>query len=169
MELVELGRLSGAQQAELEGDEPHPWGLTGEGLEWRPKDHHVGLRDADGALVAVAGWLITEVEAQGRRIPVVGIGGVIVAARCRGQGLGRRVIAEVIARAQRLGPEIALLFCAPARVSLYERRGFVRVSDPVVVGQAGGRLKIPMETMWRPLREAAALPAGPLNIAGLPF
>jgi predicted N-acetyltransferase YhbS len=169
MELVDLGPLSAAQQAELVGEEVDPWGTLGKELEWGPKDAHVALLSDEGRVVAVAGWLISEVEIAGRRLPVVGIGGVIVAARMRGQGLGRCVITEALGRAERLGPEIALLFCEPDRVGLYRRHGFVRVTEPVQVEQPTGTVDMPMETMWRALGPEAALPAGPIKVPGLPF
>ena len=169
MELVELGPLSPAEQAQLEGDELNPWGTTGAELEWRAKDHHLAVRAPDGRLVAAAGWLLTEVEVGGERVPVVGIGGVIVAASRRGQGHGRRVIDGVIDRAKTQGAEIALLFCQDNRVELYARRGFLRVKEPVQVEQSRGPLQMPMNTMWRPLRDGAELPSGPLRLAGRPF
>ncbi|HUZ28965.1 MAG TPA: hypothetical protein VMU90_06975, partial [Solirubrobacteraceae bacterium] len=81
MELVDLGPLSAAQQAELVGEEVDPWGTLGKELEWGPKDAHIALLSDEGRVVAVAGWLIAEVEIAGQRLPVVGIGGVIVAAQ----------------------------------------------------------------------------------------
>jgi predicted N-acetyltransferase YhbS len=169
MELVELGPLTAAQQAELVGDEVNPWGPLGRGLEWRVKDQHVALVDPDGRLVAASGWLVSEIEIGGQRRPVVGIGGVIVAARFRGQGLGRCVITEAIGRAERMGPDLALLFCQPDRVALYERHGFRLVTEPVQAEQASGPVDMPMETMWRALRAGASLPPGPIRLPGLPF
>jgi predicted GNAT family N-acyltransferase len=169
MELVDLGPLSAAQQAELVGEEIDPWGTLGKELEWRPKDAYVALLSAEGRVVAAAGWLIAEVEIADRSLPVVGIGGVIVAARLRGQGLGRCVITEALGRAVRLGPEIALLFCQPDRVGLYQRHGFARVTEPVQVEQTTGIVDMPMETMWRALGPEGALPAGPIKVPGLPF
>lgn len=169
MELVELGPLSPAQQAELVGDEANPWGELGRDLEWQPKDHHVALLSPDGRLVAAAGWLVADVEVAGQPIPVVGIGGVIVAARLRGQGLGRCVISEAIGRAEQLDPQLAMLFCQPDRVELYERHGFVQLQEPVRVQQPSGGVDMPMETMWRPQRPGASLPPGPVNLPGLPF
>jgi predicted GNAT family N-acyltransferase len=169
MELVELGPLSPAQQAELVGDEVDPWGELGKGLEWRPKDHHVALFSPDGRLVAAAGWLVTDVEVADQPIAVVGIGGVIVAAGLRGQGLGRCVIAEAIGRAEQLGPQLAMLFCQPDRVELYERFGFVQLRESVRVQQPAGTVDMPMETMWRPQRPGVSLPPGQVEVPGLPF
>ena len=169
MELIELGALSLAVRAELEGDEPDPWGTTGSELTWRPKDHHVALRMPDGRLAATAGWLIADLKVGDQLLPVVGIGGVIVPRAHRGQGLGRRVIAELLARAQELGPEIAILFCQPEKVGLYQRRGFVPIVEPVHVQQPTGLTEMPLPTMWRALRDGSGLPAGPVRLPGPPF
>jgi hypothetical protein len=41
MEVVEFGRLTDAQRAELEGDERDPFDAEGATLRYRRKDHHV--------------------------------------------------------------------------------------------------------------------------------
>jgi GNAT superfamily N-acetyltransferase len=170
MEVVEFGRLDAARRAELEGDEEDPFDTAGNTLQWRAKDQHVALRGDGGRLVASAGLVLAEVEVGGGApIPVVGIGGVFVAQRYRGQGLGNRVISEVLARAAATGRELALLFCHRNRAGLYRRHGFAEVPPPVLVGQPDGRAEIPMVSMWRPLREGAELPAGQLVLSSLPF
>lgn len=169
MELIEIGPLSAAQRTELEGDEVDPFGSTGSELQWQPKDFHVVLRDSDRRLVAAAGWLIADVEVAGEVIPVVGIGGVIVSLPHRGLGLGRRVIGAALERVERLGPEFAMLFCQPDRVGLYQRRGFVLIEEPVVVEQAEGPVEVPLEVMWRPLREGCTFPKGQVRVLGPPF
>ena len=82
VELIEFGRLSEEQYAELVGDEADPWGVGDHvDLEWRPKERHVGLRDDDGQLLAAAGLVVVEVGFGAQpAIPVVGLGGVIVTA-----------------------------------------------------------------------------------------
>lgn len=170
MDVVEFGPLTDTVRAELEGDEEDPFDAAGNTLQWRPKARHVALRHEDGQLVASAGLVLAEVQVDdGEPIPVVGIGGVIVSQPYRGQGLGRRVITEVVARAATMGPDLALLFCHPDRAALYERHDFARVPPPVLVEQPDGRVEIPMVTMWRPLREGSALPAGQVVLRSLPF
>jgi predicted N-acetyltransferase YhbS len=170
MELVEFGRLTHEQYAELVGEEENPWGPGGLELEWRLKDRHVGLRDQDGTLLAVAGLVVANVVVgESDAMPVVGLGGVLVAARYRGHGFGGRVIDEALAHARLLGPSIAMLFCQPDRAKLYARRGFVEIPRPVLVDQPAGAIEMPMVTMWRPLQEGAKLPGGPVKIDGLPF
>jgi predicted N-acetyltransferase YhbS len=170
MEVVEFGRLTDTIRAELEGDEEDPFDAAGDTLRWRPKDRHVALRQDDGRLVASAGLVLTEVQVgDGEPLPVVGIGGVLVSQANRGQGLGRRVIMEVLARAATLGPGLALLFCHRNRAGIYRRHDFVEVPPPVLVQQPDGPVEIPQVTMWRALRPGAELPAGRLTLLSLPF
>lgn len=114
MELVDLGRLSEEQYAELVGDEEDPWGAAGISLDWRSKDRHVVICDDHGKLIAAAGLVVAEVQS-GKQQPadVVGIGGVIVAAPHRRRGLGWQVISAAVERAHDLGPDAAMLFCRP--------------------------------------------------------
>jgi predicted GNAT family N-acyltransferase len=170
VELIEFGRLSEEQYAELAGDEEDPWGAGGNDLQWLPKDRHVALRGEDGRLLAAAGLVLSNVQFGDQLpIPVVGIGGVIVAAPYRGQGFGWQVISEAVGRAHEMGPEIALLFCRPDRAELYRRHCFAEVSGPVLVEQPDGAVEMPLVTMWRPLKRGARLPGGTVKVHGLPF
>jgi predicted GNAT family N-acyltransferase len=170
MDVVELGRLSDAQRTELEGDEVDPFGAAGNTLRWRPKDRHVALRGPDGRLVASTGLLLAELRVgEGPATPVVGIGGVIVAAPYRGQGLADQVIVEALRCASTLGPAIALLFCHRDRAGLYARHGFAEIEPPVYVQQPGGFEVVPQVAMWRALRSSATLPSGRVVLHSLPF
>ena len=172
VELIEFGELSEEQYAELVGDEQDPWDAAGSTLEWRPKDRHVAVRDDDGTLVAAAGLVVADVQfGEQEPIPVVGIGGVIVAARHRGRGLGRLVISEVVRCAHDVGPEMAMLFCRPDRAELYRRHGFAEVPGRVLVDQSDsdGVVEMPPVTMWRPLTDGVRLRDGVVKVHGLPF
>src|SRR5437764_6194434 len=153
MELVEFGSLTEAHRRELEGDEPDPFDATGITMQFRAKDRHVGLRDGAGRLVASAGIVIVDVEAERRRFPVVGFGGVIVNAQHRGRGLGREVVQAAIRNARSLGPAFAMLFCHLDRAGLYQKLGFSPVGAEVVVQQSAGYASMPQQTMWCALRE----------------
>jgi len=171
VELIEFGRLSDEQSAALMGDEDDPWNAAGFGLEWLPKDHHVGVRDA-GRLLAAAGLVVVEVQFGAKPpIPIVGVGGVIVTASHRGRGLGRRVISEALIRAEAMGPEIAMLFCRTESAGLYRQHGFAKVPGPVFVDQPDGIVEISGAgvTMWRPLKAGARLPDESVKVNGLPF
>jgi predicted GNAT family N-acyltransferase len=170
MEVIEFGELTDAYRAELEGDEDDPFDGRGTELSWRRKERHVALRVPDGRLLASAGLLLAEIRVDdGPVTPVVGIGGVIVAAAHRGQGLADRVIAEALRRAATLGPEIVILFCHRNRAGLYVRHQFVEIPPPVLVQQPDDFAEIPQVAMWRALREGVPLPGGRVRLLSLPF
>ena len=170
VDVIELGALNDAQQAELEEGDVDPWGAAANTLRWRPKDLHVALRQPDGRLVASAGLVLAEIQVgDAPPMQVAGLGGVIVSASYRGQGLGNRVIREALRRATTLGPGAAMLFCDRDRAGLYERHEFLEIDPPVMVQQPHGFLEMPLVAMWRPLREGVTLPSGPLTVHGLPF
>lgn len=169
MEVVEFGPLTARLRRELEGDERDPFSSAGITLRYRPKDRHIGLRDASGRLVASTGIVLLEVEVEGERLPVVGLGGVIVGAPHRGRGLGRAVVQAAVARAGLLGPAFAILFCHEDRAGLYRKLGFAQVDDDVVVQQPNGFATMPQRTMWLALREDATWPPGRLVVHSLPF
>lgn len=169
MELVEFGRLTERQRAELEGDEDDPWDAGGSTMRFRPKEQHVGLRGDQGPLVASAGMVVADVDVGDRRFRVVGLGGVIVNRDHRGRGLAREVVTAALARAQRLGPEFMLLFCHPDRAGLYRKLGFAELDTKVTVEQPDGAVEMTMRTMWRALRPGATWPAGSVAVRSMPF
>jgi predicted N-acetyltransferase YhbS len=169
MEVVEFGHLSEAQRAQLYGDEEDPFEVGGLTLAFQPKERHVGLQDERGRLVASAGLVISEVAVGGTRFPVVGFGGVIVAAADRGRGLGRQVVDAAMARARTLGPEFAMLFCLPDRVGFYRRLGFVEIAGPIQVQQPVGEAAMPLRAMWTTLSDHARWPDGDVALQALPF
>ncbi len=172
MEVVEFGRLSGDQRAELEGDELDPFDAhrIDPKLQWRAKDRHVALRGSDRRLLASVGLLLAELQVGDRPLmPVVGIGGVIVAARCRGRGVADRVIVEALGRAATLGPGVAILFCHRDRAGLYERHGFAEIDPPVLVEQPDGFVETPQVSMWRAIHEGVTFPAGRVIVHSFPF
>jgi predicted GNAT family N-acyltransferase len=170
VDVVEFGSLTPQLRGELEGDEVDPFDGAGSTLQWRPKDRHVGLRGPDGRLLASTGLVQAGLEAgDGLVTEVVGIGGVIVAAAFRGQGLGSRVIVEALRVAAGFGPPAVILFCHRNRVGLYVRHGFLELAPPVLVSQPDGFAEIPLVTMWRALRDGVDPPQGPIRVLSLPF
>lgn len=169
MEIVDLGRLTDGERAELEGDEDDPFDGAGITLRFRPKDRHVAIPGSDGRLVASAGLTVAEVEVAAKRIPVVGVGGVIVNHNHRGCGLARQIVEEALSRARAMGPPFVILFCHDDRVGLYTRLGFVEITLPVSVKQAHSFETMPMRTMWFALHPDASWPDGPVRVHGLPF
>jgi predicted GNAT family N-acyltransferase len=166
----EQGPLTEQDWADVVDGEDEPFGLIGAGLVWRPKDRHVTFRAADGRLVAVAGVLVAAVNVGGETsFDVVGLGSVIVTRALRGRGLMPRLLEPLLRVASTLGPDRAMLFCAPELVQLYQRFGFVEIAAPVWVDQPGRRIDMPEPSMWRPLRQGAQWPPGRVEVQGLPF
>lgn len=170
MEVVRFGALTDEDRAQLEGDEPDPFDAAGITLAFRSKDDHFGVRDDAGRLVASAGFLFAEVEVEGgERFGVFGIGGVIVAATHRGQGLARTVVLEALAEGARVGADYALLFCHEDRSGLYRKLDFSVLASPLTVRQPTGPAVLPQLAMWRRLTATRAWPAGAAALQSLPF
>ena len=168
VEIVDLGPLTDEERTQLEGDEVDPFDAAGVTLQFRRKDRHVVLRD-DGRLVASAGLTETEVEVAGQRFAVAGLGGVIVSAERRGQGLARRVVVLALNRAEATGLPFVILFCHPDRAGLYERLGFATITSAVRVEQPHGFEPMTQRTMWRTLRQNRSWPEGDVTVYDLPF
>ena len=170
MKLVELeGDHTAAERAELHDGEVNAFESVHLGLAWEDHERRIVLVE-DGRLIACAGLLVAPVRVAGAPFDVVGVGGVIVTHSRRGEGLARRVMEGALERAAQLGPAFALLFCRPDRAGLYAKLGFAKVDAAVEVAQLNGeRRAMPLDTMWRPLREGATWPPGPVSLPGLPF
>jgi len=169
-ELVELDSVSERDWEGLVGGEHQPWGAQGAALQWREKDRYVGLRGADGRLLAVAGAVVASVAVHGDgAFEVVGLGSLIVTRDERGSGLMSRLVDPLLAIAAQLGPERAMIFCRIELVPLYERLQFAQIADPVWVDGPGGRIEMPLRAMWRALHGPVAWPAGVVEVDGLPF
>jgi predicted N-acetyltransferase YhbS len=170
MELVELGELTERDWAELTASENEPFGPVGAGLAWREKDRNVALRACDGRLIAAAGATIAEIEVEGAgSLQVVGLGGLIVTRSARGRGLMSMIVEPLLALAERMGPDRAMIFCRPELVALYRSLAFAEIQAAVWVDQPQGRVKMPEPAMWRALRAGAEWPPGRVDVRGLPF
>ncbi|MDI2124574.1 GNAT family N-acetyltransferase [Yinghuangia seranimata] len=167
-EVVRLDHYGKAGQAAILGDGPDPFGVADVGFTWLPKELHFGVM-WDGRLVAHTGLLRIPVTLAGTDTDVIGVGGVAVATDARGQGLARLVVGAAVDHARTLGPEFGLLFCRPPLVALYERLGWHRVENDVVVEQPDGPAVMPLATMWTPLRDGAAWPDGDLRLRSFPM
>jgi predicted GNAT family N-acyltransferase len=170
MELVELDAVTPQRWSELVAGEHEPWGRVAEDLDWAEKGRHVAIVDADGRLVALASAGVYDVEvARSQCFQVVGIGGVFVTAAARGTGLATALIRGVLDTAAQMGPDRAMLFCRPPLMALYEKFAFVAIEASVRAEQPRGAITMPLRAMWRPLRDGAAWPPGPVAVLGLPF
>ncbi|HTX31511.1 MAG TPA: GNAT family N-acetyltransferase [Solirubrobacteraceae bacterium] len=169
MELIEFGELTPQRRDELQGQETDPFDVGEITVQFRGKDRHVALVDADGTAVASTGWVLGHAQVGDERFAVAGIGGVIVRPEFRGRGLGRLIVEAAVDRVRALEAPFALLFCRPDRAGLYRRLKFTRVTAEVLVKQPRGYVVMPLETMWRPLTPGATWPEGPLTLHDLPF
>jgi predicted GNAT family N-acyltransferase len=170
VEFVELAALAEQDWDAVVAGEHQPFGSVGAGLAWRTKDRHFALREQDGRLLALAALVGVAVEIEGAGgLDVVGLGGVIVTPSERGRGLMFKVVEPVLALAEEMGPEHAMLFCRPELVAVYRRLGFEEITAPVRADQPAGPVEMPMRAMWRALRAGAAWPPGRVNVHGLPF
>jgi hypothetical protein len=123
--------------------------------------------DPNGRMVAAVGILIADVQVGGETFPVAGVGNVIVTRSQRGKGLLRPLLEAALEHAA--GPDRALLWCTPKNVPIYARLGVHTLDVPVFVEQPAGELRMPVPTMWKPLREGVTWPAGEVRVPGLPF
>jgi predicted N-acetyltransferase YhbS len=126
------------------------------------------LSDGD-QLVASAGLTTATVGVGDAQFDVVGLGGVIVRADRRGEGLARRVVEEALVRARRIGPAFVILFCHDDRSGLYERLGFAIVHSPARVQQPGGFEPSAQLMMWHALQPGVSWPDGEVTLFGFPF
>ncbi|MFE7114767.1 GNAT family N-acetyltransferase [Streptomyces sp. NPDC057654] len=161
-------RLETHDNTELFGDAVDPFRVAECGLVWRLKDHHFGIR-MDGRLVAHAGLVVLPLSVGGRRMDVVGLGGIGVAEDQRGRGLARQVVNGALEYARTLGPEFAFLFCRADVAGLYIRLGWHEIDAQVEVEQPDGPAVMPLRTLWVPLRQGAQWPEGPVRLHSRPM
>jgi predicted N-acetyltransferase YhbS len=170
LQIVELGRLSMRDWAQLVEGEHEPFGGTCAGFEFHAKDHHIGIRDAEGALIAAGGWSRLEVDVDGHgRFEVIGVGALIVRHDRRGSGLATPIMQRIRERTAQTGIALRLLLCEPHLVELYARRDYRLIEDPVWVQQPSGPVRWPLCAMWRAAEPSATWPAGVVRIQGRPF
>lgn len=120
--------------------------------------------------MAAVGIVLADVRVgRAEAFATVGLGRVIVAPAHRGRGHARTVVQAALEHGRAMGPARALLFCRDAVAGLYRGLGFEEVPRPVRVRQPAGTAVMSQPTVWRPLREGAAWPAGEVLVERLPF
>ena len=62
-----------------------------------------------------------------------------------------------------------MLFCAEWNVAALRALRLHEITAPVTVEQPGGPIELLEHAMWRPLRQGATWPDGPVRVRGLPF
>jgi predicted GNAT family N-acyltransferase len=170
MELIELAELTDDDWAELLDGEVEPWGPVGERLQWLAEERHLALRAPDGRIVAAGGAAVVAVDVEGDAgFEVVGLGSLFVTRSQRGSGLMSMLVEPLLSLAREMVPDRAMIFCRPELLPVYGRVGFAEIAAPVWADQPGGRVRVPMRAMWRPLREGARWPPGRVDVHGAPF
>lgn len=164
MRIEHIGKLPPETWEALIDGEPDPFRIGDDPTEWRSKDFFTVLYDGDRP-IAATGLLVVETD----HGETVGVGGVIVTRDYRGRGHLRPVFEAALERAATLGPATAMLFCGDWNVGLYAHFGFREITAPVTVDQSTGQKVMTDAAMWRPLREGATWPDGPVRVRGLPF
>ena len=125
-----------------------------------------------GRLVASTGMLVIDVQVAQQRFPVVGIGGVIVAAAYRGRGVWRGRWWRRRWSGRALSVPTASRCCSAMEwldLVYYRRLGFADIDLPVEAMQPDGYEVIPQRTMWRALQDDVSWPPGPVVVHSLPF
>ena len=168
MEFVDLPDFGPDDYAQIVDGEVDPFQTDHMAIEWCEKTVHVGIRD-DGRLIAQAGWVPAQVQANGPLIEVLGLGGVIVHQARRGQGVGEQLVSGAMRRMAERGGSLGMLFCRTERVPFYGRLGWVPIEQAVTVDQPDGPITLPFHACWASLIEGAGLPDGDLHVVGLPF
>lgn len=168
IEITECPTFSDEEAALLSAGEPDPYGTDHLDISWAPKDHHVCFSEA-GRLVAHAGYVLIDVDADGVQLSGVGLGGVMVHPSLRGQGVGARLVQETTDRMAMTGRPFALLFCREVRLPFYRRLGWHLVGPEVSVEQDQGQMTMPLLTCWFSLARDSAAPSHRLRVLGPPF
>jgi GNAT superfamily N-acetyltransferase len=168
IEITEPSTFTAAEAALLSGGLSDPYGTDRLAISWAPKDHHVCFSEA-GRLVAHAGYLLIDVEADGVRIPGVGLGSVMVHPSLRGQGIGARLVQETTDRMKMTERSFALLFCRDIRLPFYRRLGWCRVGAEVSVEQEHEPMMMPLLTCWFSFEPDCIAPSDRLRVLGPAF
>jgi GNAT superfamily N-acetyltransferase len=158
----------------------HPPGETrlGSDLRWADLDPDTDylIRLWDEEELCACAWVTQRtVSTSGGAARVAGIRGVVTDPDQRRRGYGR----VVMERAQDVmrsfaDCDFALLFSSVMAVPFYESLGWRAIRGPVTCDQPGGRIDYTRTLPTAPvmvlaLRPSADLPAGPIDVHGLPW
>jgi GNAT superfamily N-acetyltransferase len=107
-------------------------GLGPDAVRWpgddEPATLHAGVLAADGRVLSVG--TIVRARLPERAAEAWRVRGMATLPAERGRGLGRAVLAALVAHAEASGDGPVWCHARPAAVSLYERAGFRRAGEP---------------------------------------
>lgn len=138
-------------------------------------DYLIGLWWDEDALRA-CGWVTQRtVMVSDRETLVAGVRGVVTDPDHRRRGYGRAVMERAHELMRSFADvEFALLFSSVMAVPFYENLGWRAIRGPVTCDQPSGRIDYTETLPTAPvmvlgLRPSADLPAGPVDVRGLPW
>jgi GNAT superfamily N-acetyltransferase len=166
-EQADLGRRAWA--ASSEPDARYPSGIV-----WSPPTWLALVRDSSGRLIGRAGVLERTVLWGGLPTPVGGVSSVSTDPDYRGRGVASTAVSSLATfLCEELGATAGLLLASRMGAPVYQRLGWQVVDGPLECQQPDGQL---LWTTAFPDKPAMAwtctrgvLPAGPLDLMGLPW
>jgi GNAT superfamily N-acetyltransferase len=139
--------LTAAERQTLLRWAPDPFGGDAAGLQhlvYRSKPlTWVLYDDADQPIARACALPTTCGINDNPAVPIGGIGGIITVPAHQRQGHATRLIAEVLDHLYARYARAVLLFCLDPLLPFYAKRGFTRVTCPVVIEQPGGPIPLP--------------------------
>ncbi|MGQ9424772.1 GNAT family N-acetyltransferase [Gilvimarinus sp. F26214L] len=167
MEFKRCVSLSEEERRRLYG-----WGhdiFRSEGLHliWRPKQVSLVLHQQNSPL-STCGLIRQSVRVGERTLEVGGIGGVATPPDLQGWGYAGRVLTEALRIfKEEWSLDAGMLFCREALVPFYQRHGWQRLDETVVILQPQGMIPCPTQVMVFPLR--GEWPRGSIAVDSLPW
>jgi GNAT superfamily N-acetyltransferase len=166
--IVETDSLTEEQRQHLFYFEDDVFSLASYALQWEPKVRFFQVYES-GKLVANAGLVGRTVMAGGHSLSVAGLGSVVCRPEARGKGHARAAVTAAIQHARdSMKAPFGMLFCLPRLVPFYERMGWARLDEPVLIEQSAGTVRSPLEVMVKLLGDRA-WPPGPVSANGRPW
>jgi predicted GNAT family N-acyltransferase len=163
-----LGPLPESLRTELIEGEVDPWGIEESGFTFASKEHFVIAQDGEQP-VAAAGWLSRDVVVGGEAVAAAGLGGVLVRASRRGEGLVRAVTSEAMQSAAKARRTHGILLCKPQLQSLWAHLGWAPIASAVTFTDSDREhRRWPLVAMARPLGDEP-WPSGEVDLGGPPF
>lgn len=166
-EQADLGRRSWA--ASSEPDARYPFGIV-----WAPPTWLALIREPGGRLIGRAGVLERTVLWGGVPTPVGGVSSVSTDPDSRGQGVASAAVSTLATfLCAELGATAGLLLASRMGAPLYQRLGWQVVDAPLQCEQPDGPLLWTSTFADKPAMAWTcapnALPAGPIDLQGLPW
>jgi GNAT superfamily N-acetyltransferase len=169
-EIAEQGALG--RRAWAASDEPdtrYPFGIA-----WSPPTWLALVRAPDGRLIGRAGVLERTVLWGGVPTPVAGVSSVSTDPDFRGQGVASAAVSRLTTLAcAELGAAASLLLASRMGAPVYARLGWQIVDGPLQCEQPDGTLVWSTAFPDKPAMAftclATGLPAGPIDLQGLPW